>query len=300
MAQTQMAWVKFLKWSPLYEKERPFQIFMNLRPESRDQRKDNLNWHEKQIEVTDIRAQADEFQLDTHGFTMRELHGYSQLQSLSEYVIVREYLPAVKEMLQSELRDVGTVFIYDWRLRSSDYSRKDRINFSDRTEMLLPSNFAHIDLTPAAIMKRIEKSFPSCAQDIMRQRIRAINVWKPLNNPVEQWPLAVCDGRTVKFEDLVETDSIQQGSNSSVYYAKYAAGQKWYYLDRQTPEEALIFKHFDSDPGVSASYTVHASIRQDSQRADAMPRHSIEVRTLCFAGCFVPEASEGNIGGECN
>lgn len=36
------------------------------------------------------------------------------------------------------------------------------------------------------------------------------------------------------------------------YYVRYDPGQRWYFLDRQTPDEALVFKHFDSKPGIEA------------------------------------------------
>ncbi|KAI0531707.1 hypothetical protein GGR58DRAFT_222379 [Xylaria digitata] len=286
---TETAFVRFLQWSSLYEKERPFQIFTDLLPDSQDQRKTNLIWDERQIGVKDFRAYADRFQLDTHGFTTRNLPGFNGL--LDRDTITKRYLPAVQEMLQCELEDVGTVFVFDWRIRSSRPDATDqKINFSDQTQPLLPSNYAHIDAGPVSIVQRIENSFPSNATNILRQRIRAVNVWKPLCNPVEEWPLAVCDGATVKPEDLVETDSVRQGSVSTNYYARYTPEQMWYYLKHQTPEEVLIFKHFDSEPGIPAPYALHASIRQDVP-VDAKPRHSIEVRTLVFSETF--ESEEG-------
>ncbi|RWA11196.1 hypothetical protein EKO27_g3895 [Xylaria grammica] len=284
---TESAFVRFLQWSSLYEKERPFQIFTELLPESQDRRTTNLVWDERRIRVTDFRAHTDKFQLDTHGFTARHLPGFRELPDRD--AITREYLPAVQEMLKSELEDVGTVFVFDWRIRSSrPEATEERINFSDQTQPLLPSNYAHIDAGPISIVQRIENSFPATATNILRQRIRAINVWKPLCNPVEEWPLAVCDGTTVKPDDLVETDSVRQGSVSTNYYVKYAPEQMWYYLKHQSPEEVLIFKHFDSEPGIPAPYALHASIRQDVP-ADAKPRQSIEVRTLVFSETFVPE-----------
>lgn len=69
---------------------------------------------------------------------------------------------------------------------------------------------------------------------------------------MDEWSLAVCDGTTVDRRDLVETDSVRQGAVSSHYYARYDARQRWYYLDHQRPDEILIFKHFDSKPGVEA------------------------------------------------
>lgn len=138
------------------------------------------------------------------------------------------------------------------------------------------------------------------------------SVWKPLSNPVDEWPLAVCDGTTVSRDDLIETDSIRQGNVSTHYYVRHNPDQKWYFLDRQTPDEALIFKHFDTKPGIEAPCTlcessshapgqrkdvygadpfffffwpdaVHSSIKQLWPVENPRPRRSIEVRTLIFS-----------------
>ncbi|KAF2175459.1 hypothetical protein K469DRAFT_647092 [Zopfia rhizophila CBS 207.26] len=279
------ATIKFLKWIPLYEEERPFQIFLELPPEAPDQRKTNLTWDEKDITVTDFRDNAADFQLDTHGFATRKLEGFSELENDKD--INARYIPEVKRMLETELGDVGTVFVFDWRLRSSRPSlTAEKINFSDPNQLLLPSNYAHIDTCPISVIQRIQKSFPNDAAKILRQRIRAVNVWKPLSCPVDEWPLAVCDGTTVKPNDLVETDSIRQGSISTNYYVKHNEDQKWYFLQKQTPDEALIFKHFDSEPGVKAPFALHSSIKLQSVPEGAKPRKSIEVRTLIFSEKF--------------
>lgn len=107
--------VRFLKWDPLYGKERPFQIFMDLLPEAHDRRKTNLIWEDKEIIVEDFRGRAREFHLDTHGFTTRRLPGFTDV-SIRE-VIESEYVPYVIKMLRAELHDVGTVFIFDRRVR---------------------------------------------------------------------------------------------------------------------------------------------------------------------------------------
>ncbi|KAI1137563.1 hypothetical protein F5Y05DRAFT_74238 [Hypoxylon sp. FL0543] len=277
--------IQFLKWSSLYESERPFQIFMDVLPDAQDRRKTNLAWDEKDVLVEDFRDRADNFQLDTHGFTMRLLPGFTELPDKN--MIQTEYIPAVKRMLKESLQDVGTVFVFDWRVRSSrSETTAGKINFSDQTQPLLPSNYAHIDACPISILQRIQNSFPQDVSKILRQRIRAVNVWKPLCHPVEEWALAVCDGTTVKPDDLVETDSIRQGSISTNYYVKHDEGQKWYFLKKQTPDEALIFKHFDSEPAVEAHYAVHSSIRHHHAPENAKPRKSIEVRTLIFSESF--------------
>jgi len=117
MSNDLQASIRFLQWSPLYEKERPFQIFTDLLPDAKDQRKTNLLWDEKDITVEDFRDRADEFQLDTHGFTTRKIPGFTELPD--KETIERKYIPAVRQMLQDELEDVGTVFVFDWRVRLS-------------------------------------------------------------------------------------------------------------------------------------------------------------------------------------
>lgn len=107
--------VQFLKWTPLYEAEKPFQIFGDLLEESVDQRKTNLTWEEKQIQVQDLRDESESFRLDSHGFTICRLPEFTELSDRE--VISGEYIPAIRKMLTAELEDVGTVFVFDWRVR---------------------------------------------------------------------------------------------------------------------------------------------------------------------------------------
>lgn len=106
--------IQFLQWQSLYENEKPFQIFTSLLPNAQDQRKTNLVWEEKTITVEDFRERAQKFQLDTHGFTSRQLHGFDDLSDNN--IVKNVYIPAVKDMLRRELEDVGTVFVFDWRV----------------------------------------------------------------------------------------------------------------------------------------------------------------------------------------
>lgn len=193
---TEEASIQFLQWCSLYETEKPFQIFMNLLPDAEDRRKTNLRWEERPVLVEDFRERAPEFQLDTHGFTTRHLPGFTELPD--RRVITEEYIPAVKKMLQREMEDVGTVFVFDWRVRCGVFRNiqdshesilttmvqirnsrgttlaGNKINFSDQTQPLLPSNYAHIDTSPISVIKRVRDSFPDDAAKILRQRIRAV------------------------------------------------------------------------------------------------------------------------------
>lgn len=77
-------------------------------------------------------------------------------------------------------------------------------------------------------------------------------MWRPLINPVQDWPLAFCDGSSVRSEDLIETDHLRRGYAGANMNLCYREGQKWYFLSKQTRDEVAIFKNFDSKSSVKA------------------------------------------------
>lgn len=87
---------------------------------------------------------------------------------------------------------------------------------------------------------------------------------------VEDWPLAVCDGSTVDHQDLVEADHIRRHYMGSTMYLKHNAQQKFYFMSKQTKDEVLIFKNFDSERGAAATCVLSLSslFTTDRIRAD--------------------------------
>ena len=67
---------------------------------------------------------------------------------------------------------------------------------------------------------------------------------------MEDFPLAVCDSRTMELDDLVECDHIRKKFTGATFYVHYNPNQMWYYLSQQRPEEALMLKIFDSEEGI--------------------------------------------------
>lgn len=78
------------------------------------------------------------------------------------------------------------------------------------------------------------------------------SVWRPINHPVEDMPLAVCDGSTVQPSDLVETDHVRTSYIGSTMYLMSRPEHRWHYVSRQRPDEVLLFKNFDSASDVAA------------------------------------------------
>lgn len=121
-----------------------------------------------------------------------------------------------------------------------------------------------------------------------------------MRHPVEDWPLAVCDGSNVDYADLIEVDHIRRQYIGGTMNAMYKDKYRWYYLHKQTSNEVLLLKQFDSSDSVKAKcesifndgrhrqisdeelVTPHASFHNQHAHPDAPRRESIEVRALVF------------------
>ncbi|EHL00493.1 hypothetical protein M7I_3579 [Glarea lozoyensis 74030] len=97
-------------------------------------------------------------------------------------------------------------------------------------------------------------------KDLSASRLRVVNVWRPLLNTVEEYPLALCDGSTVHPDDLVASDLIvdsYRGENLQPLYRNY---YKWHFLSNQTKDEVLLIKMYDSSSSVKAKSRLPAYI----------------------------------------
>jgi len=153
---------------------------------------------------------------------------------------------------------------------------------NDPTTWLRPSPNVHVDQSPRAVLHRIRLHLPDEADFLLRGRVRIVNVWRPIEDVVEDYPLAFCDSSSVPDGDLVECDHVRRRFKGANLYAYFGAAHKWYYLGEQRPDEVLLLKMFDSDKGVKAKRCPHASFRHPLSTASSRPRKSIEVRALVF------------------
>jgi hypothetical protein len=90
----------------------------------------------------------------------------------------------------------------------------------------------------------------------------SFSIWRPLKGPLHDWPLAVCDAKSVVAEDFNIMDNLMPGDCNTLdqfnpgegvqfnvvenALLHYNPGQKWYYLSNQQPSELLMFRQVDS------------------------------------------------------
>lgn len=104
--------------------------------------------------------------------------------------------------------------------------------------------------------------------------------WRVLSPPPQDYPLAMCDGRTVEDRDIVPIDYHMETATRDVTYkssgARHSADHLWWYYPDMMPDEMLVFVGFDSVRNDNYQ-PLHVAI-EDRTHAKPVPRISIESR----------------------
>jgi hypothetical protein len=120
------------------------------------------------------------------------------------------------------------------------------------------------------------------ADELLKKRFAVINVWRPIRGPVVDAPLAVTDASSIAAGDLVASDLIYPDRTGEIYYVKYNPDHKWFYVPGMRTDEVLLIKCYDSIDDGRARFVPHSAFVDPTTPVGALPRESIELRTLVF------------------
>ena len=91
-----------------------------------------------------------------------------------------------------------------------------------------------------------------------------LSVWQILTGPNDDWPLALCDFRSIDLgKDAIPTDRLHEdhiGENELLFPN---TKHKWYYLPGQLTDQLLVFQNADAS-GLRPS-TCHAFLPMHDQ-----------------------------------
>ncbi|KAA1469915.1 hypothetical protein DENSPDRAFT_835605 [Dentipellis sp. KUC8613] len=223
--------------------------------------------------VHDIRGKEQTVSLDTSGFQFVK-HVSEEKKFVDEDAITSSYYKEVEDLLKRET-GAKRIFIFDHTIRRPTPDGAS----SDQTRG--PVTRVHVDQTYQAGFNRVRHHMGDEADRLLKSRVRIINVWRPIENPVAHHPLAVADWRSLNPDDLVSTRHLYRDREGYTFSVKYNPEHKWYYLGNQTPEEVILIKCFDSDES-KARLTPHTAFLDATSAKEAPQRQSIEVRCLVF------------------
>lgn len=80
-----------------------------------------------------------------------------------------------------------------------------------------------------------------------KSRANLCSVWRVLRGPNNDWPLAVCDHRTIDHRhDVIANDVLHEDSVGENWLLHKSSRHSWYYLSDQRVEDLIVFRNTDS------------------------------------------------------
>ncbi|KAH8816982.1 hypothetical protein F5884DRAFT_241444 [Xylogone sp. PMI_703] len=222
--------------------------------------------------VHDIRGSEDKYSLDTTGFQIVK-HESQEKDFLDDEKIKDVYYKEVEDILK-KATGAHKVLIFDHTIRRAT-------NSQDGASLRGPVQRVHIDQSYRAGPERVKHHLPEEAEELLKGRYQIINLWRPIKT-IRKDPLGVAEANSVGDDQLVPIGLIYPDREGETYSVKYSPQHRWYYLNEQSPSEALLIKCFDSKTDGRARRVPHSAFI-DSEREGEAPRESIEVRALVFS-----------------
>jgi len=220
------------------------------------------------------RPLADRFEFEREGF--RFVPHRTGVGDFSDDAEVRRvYYPECVQLIK-EVSGARRVVVFDHTLRTASSEQREAQKIRDIVSRV------HNDYTEWSGPQRVRDIMGAEAEALLRGRFAIIQVWRPINNPVESHPLAICDAQTVRPQSLVVNERRYQDRVGQTYGITYDPGQRWYWFPHMRPDEALVFKVYESLTDGRARWTAHTAFADPSAPPHARPRESIELRTLAF------------------
>ena len=229
---------------------------------------------DKAVVIHNGRLRARELKLDTQGFELvqapTKMHNYfdeAELKSVGY---------AETKALIKQASGATRVHIFDHTLRSGDEAERMAKKIRE------PVRAVHNDYTEWSGPQRIRDIFPDKADEILKRRFAIIQVWRPINGPVEADPFALADARSLDEKDFIAAERRHPDRVGEIYQFKFNKNNRWYYFPRMTRDEAIVFKVYDSAKDGRARWTGHTSFEDPATPSGAPPRESIELRAFAF------------------
>lgn len=231
-------------------------------------------FEDRVIGLHDARPMISELSLDKQGFIHLD-RGTACTDFLDEDHLLEVYYPECIDLVK-EFTGANRVEIFDHTIRVEDEE------YRAEKGLRAPVQVMHNDYTNWSAPKRVRDIWPEDADDLTSRRFIMVNVWRPLMGPIRTFPLVLCDAATMREQDLLAADHIYKDRHGETYRICYSNQQRWHYFSEMTMDETVMIKCYDSLNDGRAKLSGHGAARLLDNPPDAIPRQSIEVRTIGF------------------
>ena len=229
----------------------------------------NFGVKEVDVELQDIRGQESSFSLEKNSFATLQNIPSEEKDFEDDEHIKAVYYPEVEQTILQNVPGAKRVLLFDHTIRRSKVDAHRA-----------PVTRVHVDQTPESAAARVKHHLPDEADTLLKSRYRIINVWRPLNGPVQSFPLGFADSSTVKDEDLVSVEHRYPDRTGATAGVHYNPNMKWHYWSGMQNSDRLLLQCSDSEN--DSSRAPHTAFANPRTPEGAVGRESVEVRALVF------------------
>src|SRR6476660_997298 len=188
----------------------------------------------RRVPIHNARLHAEPFALDREGFRFRR-HDTKVADFFDEDEIRRVYYPEMEALVKEE-SGASRVVVFDHTLRTADDGDREARKIRE------PVARVHNDYTEWSGPQRVRDLLPQEAEELLKRRFAIVQVWRPIRRPVETFPLAICDAKSLSSKDLVISERRYPNRVGQTYAITYNPKHVWFWFPRMRREEALVFK----------------------------------------------------------
>ncbi len=238
------------------------------------------------VHIQNAREASRPFTLDQHGFCI-----FRHKSDVTDWAISHlpdsAYAAEVMEVAKS-ICGADLVIPMGGQLRTSGQTS---------ATVQPPAGEAHVDFTDKTAQMVAERMYRSRFPDGPGyDRFICFSLWRALSLPPQSWPLALCEGGSVKDDEgtrntKVDVDQIPTGDAlfaeipgeedmvaATIFH--HSPDHKWWYFPDMNDEEVIFIKFNDSDH--SKAWRAPHTAFHDRTRPDAKERVSMEFRAVAY------------------
>src|SRR6266852_4201087 len=149
----------------------------------------------RRVTIRNGRRYAGEFTLERNGFHFIR-HDTAVGDFFDEADVRRTYYAEMEALVKAE-SGASRVVVFDHTLRTADDEQREARKIREVVRRV------HNDYTEWSGPQRVRDLLPDEADDLLSRRFAIVQVWRPIRHPVESSPLAICDARSIAFDDFV-------------------------------------------------------------------------------------------------
>jgi hypothetical protein len=199
-------------------------------------------------------------------------------------VVDQQYIDEMSDLLTEVTGASKVVFLGGGKKRFGE-SAVDQLASLKNAK---PARYPHADNTDASATAMAEL-FEQLVDDVDLSgysRWAMYNMWRSVTPPPQDFPLAVCDARSLAPGDevtvtalTVELGDVHVCHDTTSYV--HNSAHRWHYFRDMTPDEVLVFKAHDTDT-TRAGRVPHTAFTDPTCPRGTPTRASVEMRALAL------------------